>query len=384
MFFPWKDTHTLIHIYTRSYYRELVDEADNILGNLLKSLTSGLGDISGQGIPAFDGGPLNNIRGVLDKFDLSFDDLIDGYLKSFSNFTTDASSRQLNQDADLQELLKFKPSSLPKFPNLLQLGSKKPSVRYSPNFKRVLFRKLVKTFPASTYNGISIPGLELGKSLLDTFSDDGADFPVDKFLPLIAVAFGYSPNFSNQVAIEFTMDRLFEPEFGPSINLDFIKTIKDKLPDFDTFSTTDPDTQQPMNPITLETFEVFNYLPELQLAYDFSPSLEFGSPNFKSSDLFPTLFPDQLPTISGLKDYTKRKIIPQLLSKLGGLFDVEIDTPSIGLTSSNPSLGDGGLQLGEFSDTSTRLFPPTFDLDSVQGFSFDINVDVGAGPSVSN
>ena len=138
-----------------------------------------------------------------------------------------------------------------------------------------------------------------------------------------------------------------------------------------------------MNPTTFEVFDPKEYLPEIQVALDFSPSLGLASPNFKPSDIMGSLYPSKIPTLTDLVSYVKKKIVPEVISALRGLFDVKLDTSTTGLSVDEPSIGDNGLSLGEFSPSSTMLFPPKLNLDRVQGFNFDISVDIEDGPKVS-
>ena len=153
--------------------RQLVDGAENLIGNLLGGLTDGLGDVSGGGVPKFDGGPLGELGGVLDKFNITFSGLIDDFLSYFEELTSDI----LDLDTDRQDLIQLKPPSLPAFSDLLQLGSKKPATQFSPDFKLLLWKKLTTKFTSPFYNGVRIPGLPIGKSLIDEYGSDGVDFP---------------------------------------------------------------------------------------------------------------------------------------------------------------------------------------------------------------
>lgn len=136
-------------------------------------MTGGLGDVSSGGIPDFDAGPLGSISTILNKFDLSFNGLLDEFLEIYNEFKDDTLS---NLDIDIQVLVDLKPNSLPHFPDLLQLGSKKPATQFSPEFKAKLWEKLTLKFPGAYHNGVRIPGLSLGMSLNDEFPD-GVGFP---------------------------------------------------------------------------------------------------------------------------------------------------------------------------------------------------------------
>ena len=70
--------------------------------------------------------------------------------------------------------------------------------------------------------------------------------------------------------------------------------------------------------------------------------------------------------------FVKRQLIPKLIDQLKGLFDVEVDMSTGGLTIDEPNLGDSGLSLGDYSSESTQLFPPRVDLDKVRVSLLDI------------
>ena len=131
-------------------------------------------DVSGGGIPGFDGGPLGNLSTILGDFDFSFGGFLEEYLTLFDNFTSDTSNAR---DPDLPALADLKPSS-GLFPRLLQLGSKKPSDQLSSKLKARIWNKLILEFPSATWNGVRIPGLALGKTLEDTFDED--NFPGER------------------------------------------------------------------------------------------------------------------------------------------------------------------------------------------------------------
>lgn len=135
-------------------------------------MTGGLGDVSSGGIPKFDVGPLGDIGGILDKFDISFEGLIDEFISYFHELKSD----MLTLDRDRQDLIDLKPMSLSSIPDLLQLGSKKPATQFSPAFKAILWNKLILKFSTAFYNGVRIPGLPIGQSLSDTFPG-GDGFP---------------------------------------------------------------------------------------------------------------------------------------------------------------------------------------------------------------
>ena len=146
--------------------------SENIIKTLLNELTGGLGSVSSDGNLDFDAGPLGPISGVLDKFNLSFDNLLDEFL----NFYHELRSDLLNLETEVQLLVDLKPKSLSKFPDLMQLGSNVPATQFSPNFIAQLWSTLTTKFPEPTYNGVRIPGLPNGMSLDDQFPN-GSGFP---------------------------------------------------------------------------------------------------------------------------------------------------------------------------------------------------------------
>lgn len=266
-------------------------------------------------------------------------------------------------DADLQQLIRLKPKSLSRFTELLQLGSKNPSVAYSTELKGLLWDKLVATFPNATHNGVRIPGLKLGETFLGAYPDRGA-FPVEQFTVLIAVAFGKALRFTDRSAIDFTPSDLFAPKFGLDLQETILAALKQKLPgDFDRFEM---DGEAFIDLSTLEIFDVANYLSEIQFAYDIAPSVDFASLNFKLSDLQDALFPNKLPTLRSFADFVKGRIVEFIADKLSGLFATGVDISNGGLTIETPELGGDGLALGSFSPASTRAFPPRISTDSIQ------------------
>ena len=163
-------THKFVFFATP--YRELFSNGEDIIDNLLSELTEGLINISQGGIPKIDGGPLGEIAGILDKFNLDFGALINEFKDYYNKFKSDI----ISGDSEYQELIALKPISLPRFSNILQIGSKLPSVQYSPDLKGKLWDKLVLKFPSSTYNGVKIPNLPLGESFAVAFPTRG-EFP---------------------------------------------------------------------------------------------------------------------------------------------------------------------------------------------------------------
>ena len=203
---------------------------------------------------------------------------------------------------------------------------------------------------------------------------------------MIAVAFGYATSFSDSAARSFTIDQLFQLDFGPTLSSNLLTKIQGKFPGvFDAFDATlkDQSTGLPLNPSTNEVFNPQDYIPEIQVALDLSTSLDFASSNFKSSDILDSLYSKQVPTISDMVSFVKKKSVQGVISALNGLFNAKLETPSSGLSIDTPEVGDSGLVLGTFSETSTRNFPPKVDLDTIQGFNFDISVSLDDGPAVS-
>ena len=121
-------------------------------------------DISANGIP-FSGGPLGEIQGILDKFGLNFNDLIGEFMGRYDIFKADIMELSL----ELQNLFNLRPISLPQFPNILQIGSKRPSTQYSLKLNNILWDKLSTTFPYPTFNGVKIPNLPSGLTFAATF-----------------------------------------------------------------------------------------------------------------------------------------------------------------------------------------------------------------------
>lgn len=209
-------------------------------------------------------------------------------------------------------------------------------------------------------------------------------FIVEQFPEVIAVAFGYANSFSESTARSFTIDQLFQLDFGPALSSNLLTKIQGKFPgDFDVFTDVDQSTGLPMNPTTKEVFDPQDYIPEIQVALDLSSSVAFASSNFKSSDILDSLYSKQVPTISDMVSFVKKKSVQGVISALNGLFNAKLETPAGGLSIDAPTLDGSGLVLGDFSDTSTRNFPPRVDLDTIQGFNFDISVSIEGGPAVS-
>lgn len=125
-----------------------------------------MSSISSGSVASFDGGPLGSIDGVLDKFGLDFSDVIAEFNDTFYAFETDISS-------GTNALFDLRPINLPQFSSLLQIGSKHPSVQYSPELKGKLWDRLSTTFTSSTFNGVKIPNLDLGQTFSTAYPNRG-------------------------------------------------------------------------------------------------------------------------------------------------------------------------------------------------------------------
>ena len=136
-----------------------------MIGSLLLKLTGGMIDISGDGGVSFNGGPFGEIQGILDKFGLDFNDLIAEFRGRYDVFKADL----LTMDIEMQSLFNLRPISLPRFPSILQIGSKFPSMTYSLELNYLLWDKLAATFPSSTFNGVKIPNIPSGSSFAVAF-----------------------------------------------------------------------------------------------------------------------------------------------------------------------------------------------------------------------
>ena len=119
---------------------------------------------SSDGI-SFDGGPFGEIEGILDDFGLDFNELITEFLSSYNTFKDDL----LNSSLSEQLIFELRPISLPRFPSILQIGSKKPSAQYSSELNKLLWDKLSATFSSSTFNGVKIPNIPPGSTFAATF-----------------------------------------------------------------------------------------------------------------------------------------------------------------------------------------------------------------------
>ena len=203
------------------------------------------------------------------------------------------------------------------------------------------------------------------------------------FLPLIAVAYGKAISFSDVSAIEFSLDVLFAPSFGQDLATKTLEKLRARLPGFDRFTDFDDSTNSFIDPTNKTLFRVKDYLPEIQFAFDLSPSVDLASRKFKPSDLQDALFSDPRPTIKSFASFLKKNILDEIKTSLSGLFSTTLDVPAGGLTVSEPSFGADGPSFGEYSNISTRAFPPSVNVDAVDGFAFDLNVDVSESGSLS-
>ena len=197
------------------------------------------------------------------------------------------------------------------------------------------------------------------------------------------MAYGKAKTFDKS-ALDFSLETLFAPSFGRDLADKTLTKLKEKLPStFSRFSELDSYTNKFWDPDTKTLFSIEDHLPEIQYAYDLAVSVDFASPNFRPSDLQDALFPDPRPSVKAFAKFLKKKIIEEIQSSLTGLFDAKLDVPSGGFTVESPSFGGDGLSFGEYSNSSTRAFPPRVDVDAVQGFAFDFDVGVSDSGSLS-
>lgn len=276
------------------------------------------------------------------------------------------------------KLIRLRPRSFArKHPALLQLGSKKPSVAYSTDLKVLLWDKLVEIFPDSTYHSQRIPGLSIGQTFREKYTR--GNYPVEDFLPHIAIAFG--KKFSFKDAQFFSMDELFVPDFSVNITKKVLSTLME-MPsppgNFSRFSGTSGLSKMPMDSTTSEVFNVRNYLSEIQVAFDIVHSVEVAAPDYALADLREALFP-KVPSLKSFADTVKSRLFREMNEKLNGLFATTVDFQGFdqielgGNTSSAVNIS--------WPNKSTRLFTPHLSIDQVQGFSFDLDVDVSdSGP----
>lgn len=140
-------------------------------------------DISMADGISFSGGPFGEIQGLLDKFGLNFDDLVTEFMDRYETFKDDISSLSDEQ----RGLFNLRPISLPRFPNILQIGSKKPSMQYSLELNNLLWDKLSIAFPSATFNGVKIPNIPSGQTFASTFPR--GDFPGENTILTLGTLF---------------------------------------------------------------------------------------------------------------------------------------------------------------------------------------------------
>ena len=230
--------------------------------------------------------------------------------------------------------------------------------------KGILWDKLVQVFPSPTFNGVKIPGLDLGETFEGTYPVRG-EFPVEQFLPLIAVAYHQASSFSDPNAKLFSMKLLFAPKFGPNLSDKLLSVLKNKSSMFDRFDGVGY-SGQPMDLLTNEVFSMDRYLPEIQYAFDLATSTQLTAGNFHPSDLYASLYPMALPSVKAFASFVKSKILKEVMSSLNNMFDVGLDNISTKGLEINETVLGGSLSLGNYSDASTRLFPPRVTIDEVQ------------------
>lgn len=285
-------------------------------------------------------------------------------------------------DQDRAKLMSLKPRSFAKYPALLQLGSTKASVAYCSELKDLLWDKLVEKFPDPTFNGVKIPGLPRGMTFRQKFAQRGV-FPVEDYLPHIAIAFGKSWSFHENSARDFTLENLFAPGFGSDLTLkilDALKSAPSLSSSFTRFSSVSSYTSMPMDPVTDEIFIVENYLPEIQAVFDIVPSPEFAAPNFGLSDLKELVSP-RVPSLRAFADTIKSKLVREIGKILNGVFQTAVNLPGFDSTQMGGNLSFPP-NLSWPSD-STNVFTPTISLDTIQGCSFDLYVGQSESGSLS-
>ncbi len=359
--------------------RSFLSSGGNPINGLFGNLTKALSDIASNG-PSFSAGPFGDIDSILNKFDLDFS-FAAPLLTELNQYVEMFMADLLSMDQEQAGLIRFRPRSFAKYPAMLQLGSKKASQVYCPELKGVLWDKLVDKFPDPTFNGVRIPGLSIGQTFLQTFPDRGM-FPIEDFLPHIAIAFGKSWSFSENSALDFTLDELLAPDYGLDVTLkimDALKATPTLSSFFARFSGTSIYTNMPMDPVTYEIFNVKNYLPEVQVSFNLVPSPLLASPNFGLTDLHEFLSP-KVPSLRAFADKMKSKLVAIIAEKLNGLFNTTVSSP-----------GFGSIQIGGSASFppslswpigSTNVFTPQMRFDKVQGFLFDLEIGVSDSGSL--
>ena len=105
-------------------------------------------------------------------------------------------------------------------------------------------------------------------------------------------------NLDDFAALNFNVNKLFEPIFGASLStllLDKLKAVP-ALGNFTRFDGFDLDGI-PMDLTTFEVFRVEKYLPHILVALDIAPSVDFAPPNFNLADLPAALFKVSKPSL---------------------------------------------------------------------------------------
>jgi hypothetical protein len=186
---------------------------------------------------------------------------------------------------------------------------------------------------------------------------------VNLFLPHLAVAFGYAPTFTDPKAVSFSLDKLLNLNLADA-SIKMLNVLRRSLT-FDRFSGFS-NFGIPMDPVSFEIFNVDNFLAEIQFSLGLSPSVDFSAFNFKASDLFDALFPTSIPTVKSFGSFIKKDILSKIRDAIGGLFDANVDVPTIGLSVGDLSFGLDGFDLGNYSEFNNELFPPMIDVDALQ------------------
>ena len=168
-------------------------------------------------------------------------------------------------------------------------------------------------------------------------------------------------------ALSFSLNQLFIPNFGPELSINILNSLKEKtdLGLFDRFTETTL-SGIPLDPETFEIFDIHNYLPEIQFAFDLAPAVEFAAPNFQAADLFDALFPTSIPTVKSFGAFVKKEIMSKIRLALDGLFDAKVNVPTVGLSVDDVTFGVDGINIGVYTEHNNRLFPPMVDIDVIQ------------------
>ena len=352
----------------------------NPIDDLFDNITQALSDIASDA-PQFSVGPFDDVDSILDKFGINFG-FASSLLSEFREYSDLFTADILSMEQERAELISLRPRSFAKYPALLQLGSKKASIAYCSELKDLLWDKLVAKFPGSMYDGVRIPGLALGQTFLQKYAERGV-FPVEDYLPHIAIAFGESRSFQDNSALAFTLDELLTPGYGVDVTLkilDVLKATPSLSGNFSRFSGVSDFTNITMDPITYEMFLVENYLFDIQVAYDVAPSVEFAAPNFGLADLKELLSP-RFPTVRAFADMVKSKIVKEIGEVLNGRFSTPVDLP--GFDSFKLGGNDSDTLDLSWPSGSTRAFTPKISIDNIQGVSFHLDVGESESGSLS-